>query len=140
MPRHHPPVGSPCLADAVWEVVAPSLPRRKAQPEAGRPFAEDRASLCGVHFALRTGAPWSVTPRGPGSASPAACWRRLRDRQQAGVYDAAHRAMLDRVGSADKIARERVCLDRPVMPAKWGARGPAATPPTAASPRSSATS
>jgi transposase len=123
----------PRLADGLWEVVGPLLPPRRPQPEGGRPFVDDRSALCGILFVLWTGAPWSAVPRGPGSASPATCWRRLRDWQQAGVWDAAHRALLDRLGSADAIARERACLGSASVPAKRGAPGPAATRPTGAS-------
>ena len=130
----------PRLADGLWEVVAPLLPPRKPQPKGGRPYADDRAALCGILFVLWTGAPWAAVPRGPGSASPATCWRRLRDWQAAGVWAAAHRALLDRLGAADKIAWERACLDSASVPAKGGARGPAATQRTAANPASSCTS
>ena len=130
----------PRLADGLWAVVAPLLPPRRPQPKGGRPFADDRAALCGILFVLWTGAPWSAVPRGPGTASPATCWRRLRDWQAAGVWDAAHRALLDRLGRADKIAWERACLDSASVPAKGGATSPAATPPTGADPAPSSTS
>ena len=130
----------PRLADGLWQVVAPLLPPERAKPRGGRPRADDRAALCGILFVLWTGAPWAAVPRGPGTASPATCWRRLRDWQEAGVWDAAHRALLDRLGSADEIAWERACLDSASAPAKGGARGSAATRPTAASRASSPTS
>ena len=137
---HHGAVDIPRLADALWEVVGPLLPPRKAQPKGGWPFADDRAALCGILFVLWTGAPWSAVPRGPGSASPATCWRRLRDWEAAGVWEAAHRALLDRLGAADRIAWERACLDSASVPAKRGAAASAATPPTAASRAASCTS
>jgi len=130
----------PRLADALWEVVAPLPPPRRPQPKGGRPLADDRAALCGILFVLWTGAPWSAVPRGPGAASPATCWRRLRDWQHAGVWDAAHRALLDRLGSAGKIAWGRACPDSASVPAKGGATGRGATPPTGASRASSGTS
>ena len=130
----------PRLADALWEVVAPLLPPRGPQPQGGRPWADDRAALCGILFVLWTGAPWSAVPRGHGSASPATCWRRLRDWQAAGVWEAAHRALLDRLGAADRVAWERACLDSASVPAKRGANSPVPTPPTAAGPAASCTS
>ncbi|CAA9550221.1 MAG: hypothetical protein AVDCRST_MAG19-688 [uncultured Thermomicrobiales bacterium] len=130
----------PRLADGLWAVVAPLLPPRRPQSKGGRPWADDRAALCGILFVLWTGAPWSAVPRGPGAASPATCWRRLRDWQAAGVWEAAHRALLDALGSADRIAWERACLDSASVPAKGGATGPGATRPTAASRASSSTS
>jgi len=131
---------SPRLADDLWEIVAPILPPRPARPKGGRPFADDRTALCGILFVLWTGAPWAAVPRGPGTASPATCWRRLRDWQAAGVWDAAHRELLNRLGSADRIGWERACLDSASVPAKGGAPAPAPTRPTAASPGASCTS
>jgi transposase len=130
----------PRLADELWAVVGPLLPPRRPQPRGGRPFADDRAALCGILFVLWTGAPWSAVPRGAGTASPATCWRRLRDWQAAGVWDAAHRALLDRLGAADRIAWERACLDSASVPAKGGATALGATRRTAANPASSSTS
>jgi transposase len=137
---HHGAMDIPRLAGALWEVVAPILPPRPARPKGGRPFADDRAALCGILFVLWTGAPWAAVPRGPGTASPATCWRRLRDWQATGTWDRLHRALLDRLGAADRIAWERACLDSASVPAKRGATAPAATRPTAAGRAASCTS
>lgn len=45
----------PLVTDAPWDVVAPLLPRRRAQPRGGRPWVDDRATLNGVLYVLRTG-------------------------------------------------------------------------------------
>ena len=140
MAWHHGALDIPRLADDLWEIVAPILPPRPARPKGGRPFADDRAALCGILFVLWTGAPWAAVPRGPGTASPATCWRRLRDWQAAGTWDRLHRALLDRLGAADRIAWERACLDSASVPAKRGATAPAATRPTAAGRAASCTS
>ena len=72
----------------------------------GQPFTDGRAAPCGILFVLWTGAPRSAVPRGAGVPSPATRWHRLRDRRTAGVWEAAHRALLDRLGAADRIAWE----------------------------------
>jgi hypothetical protein len=48
------------------------------------------------------------------------CWRRLRDWQQAGVWDRLHEASLDELGGADKINWNRAALDASLVPAKRG--------------------
>ena len=53
------------------------------------------------------------------------CWRRLRDWQAAGVWGGLHRALLDRLGEADRIDWSRACPDSASIPAKKGAPPPA---------------
>jgi transposase len=130
----------PRLADELWAEIAPLLPPRPPQPRGGRPWTDDRAALCGILFVLWTGAPWKAIPRGPGGPSPVTCWRRLRDWQTAGVWDRVLHRLLDRLGSADRIAWERACIDSASIPAKRGAPASAAPPPTAASRGSRSTS
>lgn len=80
----------------------------------------DRACLTGTIFVLKSGIPWEVLPQGLGCGSGMTCWRRLRDWQAAGVWDAVHRALLARLGAADRIDRSRVALDSASIPATGG--------------------
>ena len=50
----------------------------------------DRAALTGILFVLRTGIQWEMLPLEMGCGSGITCWRRLRDWQEAGVWDALH--------------------------------------------------
>ena len=52
----------PLVTDERWDVVAPLLPRRRAQPRGGRPWVDDRATLNGVLYVLRTGIAWRHLP------------------------------------------------------------------------------
>ena len=63
----------PLVTDELWAVVAPLLPRRRAQPKGGRPWVGDRATLNGVLYVLRTGIAWRHLPTelGWARASPA---------------------------------------------------------------------
>ena len=61
---HHGGMDIPRLADGLWAVVAPLLPTRDPQPKGGRPWADDRAALCGILFVLWTGAPAKDGPPG----------------------------------------------------------------------------
>ena len=80
----------------------PSSSRCSRRPRPG-PRAGDRAALTGILFVLRTGIPWGMLPPEMGCGSGSICWRRLRDWKVAGVWDALHRALLDRLGAADRI-------------------------------------
>ena len=68
------------------------------------------------------------------------CWRRLRDWQAAGVWDALHRRMLDRLNLAGQIDWSRACVDASSVPAKGGPTRSAPTRRTAASQARNATS
>jgi len=59
-----------------------------------------------------------------GCGSGTTCWRRLREWQEAGVWERLHLALLDRLGEADLIDWERASLDSASIPAKRGAQKP----------------
>jgi transposase len=84
----------------------------------------DRAALSGILFVLRTGLPWSYLPTELGCGSASTCWRRLRDWQQAGVWERLYRALLNRLGDADQIDWSRASVDSALVPAKRGAKRP----------------
>ena len=121
----------PLVSDALWERVAPLLPPEPPKPKGGRPRMPDRACLSGIIFVLRTGIPWEYLPQELGCGSGMTCWRRLRDWQQAGVWERLHRALLDELGLADAIDWERACIDSARIPAKKGGRKPGQIPRTA---------
>ena len=120
------------VADDLWAVVEPLLPRERPKPRGGRPRAPDRAALGGILFVLRTGIQWQEVPRELG-CSGKTCWRRLRDWHRAGVWAALHRALLERLHGAGQLDWGRAALDSASVPAKRGARRSGRTRRTAAS-------
>ena len=82
----------------------------------------DRLALTGIIFVLKSGIPWEMLPKEMGCGSGATCWRRLRDWQEAGVWQSLHRVFLDRLGETGKIDWSRASLDSASVPAKRGAR------------------
>ncbi|CAO3424238.1 transposase [Azospirillum doebereinerae] len=128
------------MSDELWAVIAPLLPARPTRPKGGRPPVEDRAALTGIIFVLKSGIPWEMLPREMGCGSGMTCWRRLRDWHKAGVWQAIHRALLDRLGQVNAIDWSRAALDSASVPAKRGVRTPARTRRTAASQGPSAIS
>ena len=107
---------------ALWNAIAPLLPPEKPRPRGGRKPIPARQALTGIVFVLRTGTPWEHLPREVCGCSGMTCWRRLLSWKQAGVWDALHRAFLDRLGRNNGIDFERAILDAQIYPAKRGAR------------------
>src|ERR671918_3173971 len=122
-------MSKPLVSDELWALVAPLLPSEPPKPKGGRPRVSDRAALTGIIFVLKSGIPWEMLPQELGCGSGVTCWRRLRDWQQAGVWDRLHRALLDRLGEADRIESTGVGppSTRPASRPKRG-RGPPPPP------------
>ena len=133
-------MAKPLLPDDLWAAVAPLLPPPRPRPKGGRPPVPDRAALTGILFVLKTGLPWEYLPAEMGCGSGMSCWRRLRDWQEAGVWAALHRVLLERLHAAGQIDWSRAALDSAGVPAKRGARRPAPTRPTGAGRARNATS
>ena len=115
-------MSTPLVSDALWEIIQPLLPPEPPKPKGGRPRVPDRAALTGIIFVLKSGIPWEMLPQELGCGSGVTCWRRLRDWQQAGVWERLHQALLDRLGAADKIDWSRASVDSASVPAKRGAK------------------
>ena len=112
----------PLVSDELWALVEPLLPVEPPKPKGGRPRVSDRAALAGIIFVLKSGIPWEMLPQELGCGRGVTCWRRLRDWQEAGVWDRLHRELLDRLGEADQIDWSRASLDSASILAKRGAR------------------
>jgi transposase len=115
------------VTDELWEVIEPLLPEEPPKPKGGRPRIDDRAALTGILFVLKSGIPWEMLPQEMGCGSGMTCWRRLKEWQEAGVWEELHRKLLDRLGKADRIEWERSSLDSASVPAPGGAKRPART-------------
>ena len=113
----------PLVTDELWAVVQPLLPEEPPKPKGGRPRVPDRAALTGILFVLKTGIPWEMLPQEMGCGSGMTCWRRLTEWHELGVWERLHRALLDRLGQADKIDWERTSLDSATVPAPGGPKG-----------------
>jgi transposase len=108
------------LPDPLWDLVEPILPTPPRRPKGGRPRVSDRACLTGIVFVLRSGVPWQMLPQELGCGSGMTCWRRLRDWQQAGVWDLIHFALLDWLARDDQIDWSRAVVDSCSIRAVYG--------------------
>ena len=113
-------MAKPLLTDELWGHIAPLLPPVPPQPKGGRPPVPHRAALTGILFVLRTGLPWEYLPAEMGCGSGMTCWRRLHAWQQAGVWAALHRVLLERLEAAGQLDWSRASLDSTSVPAKKG--------------------
>jgi transposase len=110
------------VSDELWNTIEPLLPEEPPKPKGGRPRVDDHAALAGIIFVLKSGIPWEMLPQEMGCGSGVTCWRRLREWQEAGVWERLHKVLLDRLGEADRIDWERASLDSASIPAKRGAQ------------------
>jgi transposase len=120
-------------------MLEPLFPPQPPKPKGGRPRSGNRAALTGILFVLNTGIPWDMLPQEMGCGSGMTCWRRVRDWQAAGVWEALHLALLDRLGVADQIEWSRASLDSGTVPAPGGDKKPAPTRRTGVNRARSAT-
>jgi transposase len=86
------------VTDELWETIEPLLPPESPKPQGGRPRIDDRAALTGIVFVLKSGIPWEMLPQAMSCGSGMTCWRRLREWQEAGVWEKLHLILLDRLG------------------------------------------
>jgi transposase len=112
------------VTDELWETIEPLLPPEPPKSQGGRLRIDDQAALTGIVFVLKSGIPWEMLPQEMGCGSGITCWRRLKEWQEAGVWERLHRVLLDRLGEAEQIDWERASLDSASIPAKRGAQKP----------------
>ena len=112
------------MSDELWEIIEPLLPEVPPKPKGGRPRIDDRAALTGIVFVLKSGIPWEMLPQEMGCGSGMTCWRRLKEWNEAGVWERLHHELLDRLGRAGEIDWQRASLDSASVPAPGGAQRP----------------
>jgi transposase len=98
--------------DDLWAKIEPLLPvRERPAGTPGRKPFDDRKALCGILFVLYTGIPWQWLPQELGFGCGMTCWRRLRDWNDAGVWQALHEVLLAELRRTDRLDLERAVVD-----------------------------
>ena len=119
-------MAQPLVSDELWAVVEPLIPRvERRYRYPGRKRIDDRKVLSGILFVLKTGIGWEHLPQEMGCGSGMTCWRRLREWQEAGVWQRLHELLLARLREADRIDWSRAVVDSSHLPALLGAPKPA---------------
>jgi transposase len=104
------------LKDEQWRTLEHLLPPpRKGR---GRPRADDRKTLNGILYVLRTGCRWQDVPREYGS--PTTCWRRLKTWEEDGTWERIWRSLLALLDVLGKLEWTKAFLDGSFVPAKKG--------------------
>ncbi|MFD6639562.1 IS5 family transposase [Micromonospora chalcea] len=101
------------VSDELWAEIAPLLPPRPPRRHRfpGRKPLDDRKVLCGILFVLYTANPWEYLPQELGFGSGMTCWRRLRDWNDAGVWQRLHEVLLGRLRAAGQLDMSRAVID-----------------------------
>ena len=111
------------ITEELWKIIEPHIPikpRKKCHP--GRKPLPAQKSLTGILFVLMSGIPWEMLPKEMGCGSGMTCWRRLRDWQQAGVWQEIHEILLSQLRNADQIDFGRCAADSATIRAVGGAK------------------
>jgi transposase len=110
------------VPDELWALVAPLLPAPPRPPYGGRRRAiPDRNCFAAIVFMARTSTPWRLLPAQElACGSPATVWRRLDEWATAGVFEALHLEILDRLGVAGRLDWSRASVDSMSVRAKHG--------------------
>ena len=128
------------ISTELYKKLAPLLPVVTPSTKGGRPRLSDEQALNGIVFVLRTGIPWEDLPQELGFGSGMTCWRRLRQWQEAGVWDHLHMLLLAELRSAGRLDFSRASLDAASVPSPRGARTLGPTPRTGGNSAANVTS
>ena len=110
------------VSDGLWERIEPLLPKRERRFRSpGRKPFDDRLVLQGILFVLHTGIGWEHLPQELGFGCGMTAWRRLRDWQEAGVWECLHAALLAELHAAGEI--DWATRDRRLQPRASEKRG-----------------
>jgi transposase len=110
------------VSDGLWQRLEPLLPERSRRFRyPGRKPLDDRLVLQGILFVLHTGIGWEHLPQELGFGCGMTAWRRLRDWQQAGVWQRLHELLLAELHAAGELDWSRAVADSSHVQAKKGA-------------------
>jgi transposase len=105
------------LTDDQWAVIEPLIPRQK--PGAGRKRADNRKTLNGMLYVLKSGCAWEDLPGEYGSDTT--YWRRLDEWSEDGTWERIWRALLSQRDDVGKLEWAQAFLNGSFVPAKKGA-------------------
>lgn len=103
------------LTDEQWRRIKPLLPAARKE---GRPRADDRRTLEGILYVLRTGCRWGDLP--PEYGSGVTCWRRLTQWEADGTWERVWKTLMSTLDPQAKLAWARAFLAGTIVPVRRG--------------------
>lgn len=121
--------------DELWAIVEPLLPAPKARRFRfpGRKPTDNRVALSAIIFVLKTGIPWEDVPHEMGCSGMTA-WNRLHEWQEAGLWEAIHVAILQKLEEAGTLDWEHGIIDSSSVRATGGGEKTGPNPTDRAKP------
>src|ERR1700716_1638337 len=107
-------MAKPILPDDLWKRLEPLIPKPKENRHvqfAGRKPSDARRVVTGILFVLQTGVPWRSLPATSAFPSGFTCLRRLRQWQQAGIWQRLFEILLAELQATRKIDGYRALVD-----------------------------
>lgn len=102
------------IDDDLWALIEPLLPVVERRPDhPGRKRLDDRKALQGILFVPATDIQWEWLPQELGFGSGMTCWRRLRDWNQAGVWQQLQAILPAKLRGANQLDFSRAAIDAP---------------------------
>ncbi|MFJ9871219.1 transposase [Streptomyces sp. NPDC101165] len=112
---------TPGVPDELWDRLEPLLPQRERRFRyPGRKPLPDREVLCGILYVLHTGIQWEYLPKELGPGSGMTCWRRLRDWNEAGVWQRLPEVPVAELNAASRLDWSRCVVDSSHVRARKG--------------------
>ena len=110
------------LPEALWKIIEPLIPvkpRRFQHP--GRKPVSNRTAMRGILFVLKTGIPWEDFPSEMG-CSGMTLNRRLREWQEAGIWQKIHETLLAQMRKNDLLDFSYAVVDSASVRAVHGGK------------------
>lgn len=104
------------LTDKDWERIKAVVPRQRGP---GRPRAEDRKTINGILYVLKTGCRWKDMPGDYGHGET--CRQRLVAWQRQKLWSKILRVLLGQLGKRGRLKLSHGIIDASFAPAKKGA-------------------
>ena len=97
------------VPDELWEIVEPLLPKKKKNPEGGRPMTDERKAFAGILYRMRTGIGWRDLP--PMFGTKSSVHRKFQEWVKIGVFDKIQKKTLKYYEKRKGILTKRMAAD-----------------------------